>query len=133
MDEFVYNSAYTGAEIDAVINTVRRKEEAWDKGGEPGVGIASIEQTTTSTESGGENIITFTRTNGAVDTASVFNGAQGEQGPAGRDGYLVHNAQVYSTEETVIGQWINGKPIYRKVFLLRCQQRLLSWASIQAS
>lgn len=28
----------------------------------------------------------------------------------------VENPNVYSTEEKVIGEWINGKPIYRKVF-----------------
>lgn len=28
----------------------------------------------------------------------------------------VENGSVYSAEETVVGQWIDGKPIYRKVF-----------------
>lgn len=29
--------------------------------------------------------------------------------------HTVSNAEVYSTEETVIGTWIDGKPLYRKV------------------
>lgn len=28
----------------------------------------------------------------------------------------LEKSNVYSTEETVIGKWIDGKPIYRKVF-----------------
>jgi hypothetical protein len=32
------------------------------------------------------------------------------------DGNLYLPNQVYSTEETKIGVWIDGKPIYRKVF-----------------
>lgn len=28
----------------------------------------------------------------------------------------IKNSQVYSTNETKIGTWINGKPLYRKVF-----------------
>ena len=37
------------------------------------------------------------------------------KGPAGKDG---SENQIYSTEEQVIGKWISGKPIYRKVFSL---------------
>lgn len=37
------------------------------------------------------------------------------KGPAGKDG---SENQIYSTDETVIGTWIDGKPIYRKVFSL---------------
>ena len=33
------------------------------------------------------------------------------KGPAGKDG---SENQIYSTDETVIGTWINGKPLYRK-------------------
>lgn len=28
--------------------------------------------------------------------------------------------EIYSTEETVIGKWIDGKPLYRKVFISEC-------------
>ena len=37
------------------------------------------------------------------------------KGQAGKDG---SENQIYSTEEQVIGKWISGKPIYRKVFSL---------------
>ena len=34
------------------------------------------------------------------------------KGPAGKDG---SENQIYSTDETVIGTWIDGKPLYRKI------------------
>ena len=37
------------------------------------------------------------------------------KGPAGKDG---SENQIYSTTEQVIGTWIDGKPIYRKVVIL---------------
>ena len=37
------------------------------------------------------------------------------KGQPGKDG---SENQIYSTDEQVIGKWINGKPIYRKVFSL---------------
>lgn len=46
--------------------------------GEDGVGIASIVETTTSTESSGINIITVTLTDGTISTFEVRNGAAGE-------------------------------------------------------
>lgn len=46
--------------------------------GEAGVGIKSIKQTKTSTESGGENIVTFTLTDNTTYTASIRNGAKGK-------------------------------------------------------
>lgn len=42
--------------------------------GDDGVGISSIEQTTTSSENGGENIITITLTNGKKETVKIKNG-----------------------------------------------------------
>ena len=30
---------------------------------------------------------------------------------------VVDSKTVYSTEETVVGEWIDGKPIYRKVYI----------------
>lgn len=39
-------------------------------------------------------------------------------GKAGRDGYLFSDAgSIYTEGEMVIGQWINGKPLYRKCVL----------------
>ena len=48
--------------------------------GDTGVGIESIEQTTTSTEDGGDNIITITLTNGQTVTLTVQNGSKGRTG-----------------------------------------------------
>ena len=36
----------------------------------------------------------------------------------GKDGKDGSENQIYSTDETVIGTWIDGKPIYRKVVTL---------------
>lgn len=49
--------------------------------GDPGTGIESIVQTTTSTEDGGTNIITATLTDGKTTTFNIKNGSAG-----GRDG-----------------------------------------------
>lgn len=46
--------------------------------GEDGNGIESIEQTTTSTESGGKNIITVTTTSGDEYNFNIYNGQEGE-------------------------------------------------------
>lgn len=54
--------------------------------GADGVGIASIEQTTTSTADDGNNVITITLTNGQTATFTVQNGSKGSIGPAGKDG-----------------------------------------------
>ena len=48
--------------------------------------IKSIIQTTTSTESGGENVITVTKQDDTTTTFSIYNGAQGEQGIQGPQG-----------------------------------------------
>lgn len=77
-------------------------------GGSDGVGIRSVEQTTTSTDDGGINIITVTKTDNTSSTFSVKNGSKGDKGDPGEG--------IYSEEETVIGKWIDGKPIYRRVF-----------------
>lgn len=54
--------------------------------GKDGVGIQSVEQTTTSTEDGGTNIVTVTKTDGTSSTFEVHNGSRGSAGPAGADG-----------------------------------------------
>jgi len=48
--------------------------------GTPGVGIASVTQTTTSTEDGGENVVTVRLTNGTSYTFKVRNGSKGADG-----------------------------------------------------
>lgn len=54
--------------------------------GQDGVGIQSVEQTTTSTEDGGTNVVTVTKTDGTTSTFYVRNGSKGSTGPAGSDG-----------------------------------------------
>ena len=51
--------------------------------GTPGVGIASVIQTTTSTEDGGVNVITVTKTDGSTSDFQVRNGSQGGKGDIG--------------------------------------------------
>ena len=41
------------------------------------------------------------------------------KGPAGKDG---SENQIYSTNETVIGTWIDGKPLYRKIIKTSVKQ-----------
>lgn len=48
--------------------------------GKDGVGILRVEQTTTSTEDGGTNIVTVTKTNGEKSTFQVRNGSKGSAG-----------------------------------------------------
>ena len=59
------------------------------------MGVQSIEQTTTSTEDGGENIITVTLTDGTISTFSVWNGSQGSPGTGG---YTPKRGEDYWTE-----------------------------------
>ena len=54
--------------------------------GKDGVGIQSVTQTTASTEDGGTNIVTVTKTDGTTSTFEVRNGSRGSTGPAGADG-----------------------------------------------
>lgn len=57
--------------------------------GDTGVGISSVEQTSTSTEDGGNNIVTITKTDGTKSIFTVKNGSRGSsglQGPTGEKG-----------------------------------------------
>lgn len=54
--------------------------------GKDGVGILSVEQTTTSTADGGENVVTVTKTDNTTSTFTVRNGSKGNTGDSGADG-----------------------------------------------
>ena len=54
--------------------------------GQDGVGILSIEQTVTSNDDKGENVITVTLTNGKKSEFRVLNGSKGSQGEQGEKG-----------------------------------------------
>lgn len=67
--------------------------------GPAGVGIASVEQTTVSTEDGGANVVTVTLTDGQTSTVTIYNGSQGSAG-AGADTSALE-AQIAALEERI--------------------------------
>ena len=81
--------------------------------GSDGVGIQSVVQTTTSTEDGGANIITVTKTDGTSSTFTVKNGskgstgATGQTGASGADGITPH---IGDNGNWYIGDTDTGKP-----------------------
>lgn len=82
----------TAANLNAIQDELLRVASGFDNGdfdgepGEDGVGIASIQQTTTSTADGGSNIFTVTLTNGTTATFTVRNGSKGSTGATGNPG-----------------------------------------------
>lgn len=78
--------------------------------GADGVGIQSVEQTTTSTEDGGTNVITVTKTDGTSSTFSVRNGSKGSTGPAGADGQDGATPTIGDNGNWYIGDTDTGKP-----------------------
>lgn len=72
--------------------------------GADGIGIQSVEQTATSTEDGGANIITVTKTDGTSSTFTVKNGSKGSTGAtgaAGEDGYTPVRGTDYWTSDDI--------------------------------
>ena len=51
--------------------------------GDKGVGVKTVEQTTTSTADNGENVVTITLTDGKSSTFKVMNGSKGGAGDKG--------------------------------------------------
>lgn len=43
----------------------------------------------------------------------------------------VYNGQIYSTEEKVVGRWIDGKPIYQKTFIYNSLSTTASWTKLE--
>lgn len=66
--------------------------------GEAGVGILSVTQTTTSTEDGGNNVITVTLTDGTKSTFTVKNGSKGSTGETGPQGEPGKSAYAYAQD-----------------------------------
>lgn len=75
---------YVGQEDSGIPATGPSGKDGAD--GQDGVGIRSVVQTTTSTQDGGANVLTITKTDGTTSTFSVRNGSRGSTGPAGADG-----------------------------------------------
>ena len=78
--------------------------------GADGIGIQSVTQTTTSTEDGGTNVITVTKTDGTSSMFTVRNGskgstgatgARGATGAAGKDGYTPVRGTDYWTADDI--------------------------------
>ena len=69
------NETYSRSEVNDLIAGIDVSGDA--------VGVQSIEQTTTSTESGGINVITSTLTDGTTSTFQIRNGLRGEKGDTG--------------------------------------------------
>ena len=75
--------------------------------GADGIGIQSVEQTTASTEDGGTNVITVTKTDGTSFTFTVKNGTKGSAGStgaagaAGKDGYTPVRGTDYWTADDI--------------------------------
>lgn len=90
---------YNKEEVNNLIPTVTN-----GKDGEDG-----FSPTATVTKSGNTATITITDKNGTT-TASISDGKDGTGG-----GSSGGSGEVYSTEETAIGTWIDGRTIYRKV------------------
>lgn len=65
--------------------------------GKDGVGIQSVVQTTTSTEDGGTNVVTVTKSDGTSSTFQVKNGSKGSTGQAGADGHTPVKGTDYFT------------------------------------
>ena len=68
-----------GYSLEANIGDVRMLR------GADGVGIQSVEQTTTSTEDGGTNVVTVTKTDGTTSTFEVRNGGGGGIGTTAKN------------------------------------------------
>lgn len=79
--------------VVAAINEL--KENGWGGSGADGVGIASVEQTKTSTEDGGKNEITVTLTDGSTSVFTVKNGSKGSPGADGYTNPLTVNGVAF--------------------------------------
>ena len=72
--------------------------------GADGIGIQSVEQTAISTEDGGANIITVTKTDGTSSTFTVRNGSKGSTGATGatgKDGHTPVRGTDYWTADDI--------------------------------
>lgn len=72
--------------IDGGLYPAAGAEHMRSRKGTQSVGIAKVEQTTTSTADGGVNVVTITLSTGEKYTLEVRNGNRGRPGAAGQDG-----------------------------------------------
>ena len=76
--------------------------------GQDGIGIQFVEQTTTSAEDGGTNVVTVTKTDGTTSTFYVRNGSRGSTGPAGSDGKDGVSPTIGANGNWYVGQTDTG-------------------------
>lgn len=77
--------------------------------GADGVGIQSVEQTTTSTEDGGTNVVTVTKTDGTTSTFEVRNGGKGTTPQKGTDYWTAEDQQsIVSDVLAALPTWEGG-------------------------
>ena len=94
-----YTITYTDG-ATSTFNVTNGKDGRDGQQGAQGVGVRSITQTSTSTESEGANVITITLTDGSTSTFEVRNGARGAQGEKGEKGDSGQVPQVTVTGTT---------------------------------
>lgn len=113
-----------GEEVTASFNTIQSYAYTATAGsgsqGEDGVGIASVEQTTTSTQDGGYNVVTITLTDGTASSFQVRNGTKGSKGdtgdtgpqgpigPKGEDGKSAYEIAVANGFEGTEAEWVES-------------------------
>ncbi len=102
----------TGGEVenlpDNLVSTLLKAITA-SIGENGGAGIQKIEQTTTSTADGGNNVLTITLTDGTTTTFTVKNGSKGSAGAAGKDGV----AGINGTNGKDGTNGVDGKSAYQ--------------------
>ena len=125
-----YNSKYTGEEVEQLLDQVAEGGGVGEQGpqgevgpqgpqgeqgpkgedGANGVGIASVEQTTTSTADGGSNVVTVTLTDGTKSTFNVKNGSKGSNGTNGSNGKDGTNGATFTPSVDANGNlsWTNN-------------------------
>lgn len=94
------DSSTLSSAVDDALTQAKESGEFDGKDGASGVGIREVKQTTTSTVSGGKNVITVYLTDGTSHTFTVYNGQKGADGTGGgsggtgTDGVSVTGAEV---------------------------------------
>ncbi len=84
-----------------------------EKGKDGAKGTDGVSPTVSVTEITNGHTVAITDVNG-TQSFNVLNGKDGKDGASG--GSSGGASVVYSTDETAIGTWIDGKTIYRKVY-----------------
>ena len=80
--------------------------------GNDGVGIKSVVQTTTSSDDGGSNVVTVTKTDGTTSTFIVKNGSKGSQGDPGKTPVKGTDYFTPADKEELVSALIDALPVY---------------------